>query len=899
VSLLDDLRRLFADAEVSLVGARDERNEAERALEAGDWFKARSAARRILDRAPRSPIGFALLADACEGAGLDAELEEALATLARMAGASPQVWLRLGHVRKRVGASTREIREAYTRAVAWDDDADLERRAAARAARIGLADLELAEGSPARAEGWLAPIDDEGSDLVRRRLACAIARGARDEVTRLAVGFAPEVSDAEGQRLLGTAKLMLGDPSTAVRALARATMLDDPLAPAALRDAIARSRGLDEGALKAAEAVADARGLLAEPLWRAAFSAARGDASTAASALRDALASGAHLQGPADRAAARALAVAARDLRLLHAVSEQGEPAGGMDAALASAATAAEDSDSAAIERGLDALLHGGTERGDPAREGWAADLSRRLLARLLPDDGTAAWDRITERIAAHARALGDFDALRRLEHLAAERARGVRIAIVGEFNAGKSTFVNALLGMDVAPTGILPTTAVAHTLRYGPDPIARARLRGGGARTVPPERLKALLAELGKDAVAEVEVEVPFPYLQRVELVDTPGFNAPDPEHTKTAMATLIEGAGVDVAIWLFDVGQPLKTSERRILEAIVSRGIPMQALLNKSDRLSAEDLAHVMRTFEEDARSIGLQSWRPPLAFSARRAVEGRIQGDEAALAQSGFGPVRALLEDELPSHAAELKERGLRRRAHDIAVLLAESASRARNESVVKSSARSAEDARWVAQAILLERAAALDVGGLERTSRDESADLARRAVRDELRTAIDAFRRERDELLAKDDPTMLGYLDRRLAEHLEPAVARAMAAALSRTAPDPASSQTLDDLWLDAAALARGFAAAGADTVESLPTSTEGVRAGKRRRPDVEGGLVRALLGILAARLRAKAVRPGHEPDPVSARARELGALVVLLAPPPIAGAQHIQNAEQGA
>jgi len=888
VSLLDDLRRLFADAEVSLVGAGDERNEAERALEAGDWFRARSAARRILDRAPRSPIGFALLADACEGAGLDAELEEALATLARMAGASPQVWLRLGHVRKRVGASPREIREAFTRAVTWDDDTDPERRATARAARIALADVELAEGSPARAEGWLAPIDDQLSDVTRRRLACSIARGARDEVSRFLVGFAPEVSDGEGQRLLGTAKLMLGDPSSAVRALARATLLDDPLAPSALRDAIARSSGLDEGALRAAETVAESRDLLRDPLWRAAFSAARGDAAAAASALRDALAAGAQLQGPADRAAARALAIAARDARLLQDIGET-------DGALALAAKALEAKDASEIERGLDALLEGGTERGDPSREAWASELSRGLLGRLLPNDGTADWDRMTQRLAAHARALGDFDALRRLEHLAAERARGVRIAIVGEFNAGKSTFVNALLGMDVAPTGILPTTAVAHTLRYGPDSIARARLRGGGARTVPPERLKALLAELGNDAVAEVEVEVPFPYLQRVELVDTPGFNAPDPEHTKIAMATLIEGAGVDVAIWLFDVGQPLKTSERRILEAIVSRGIALQALLNKSDRLSESDLAIVMKTFEEDARSIGLPSWRPPLAFSARRAVEGRIKGDEAALASSGFGPVRALLEDELPAHSAELKERGLRRRAHDIAVLLADAASRARQERVAKNAARNLEDARFVAQAVLLERAAALDLGGVERSARDESADAARRAVRDELRSAFDAFRRERDELLAKDDPTMAGYLDRRLAEHLEPAVGRAMAAALTRTTQDAATPQTLDDLWLDAAALARGFAAAGADTVEALPGSSDAVRTKKGRRPDVEGGLVRALLGILSARLRAKAIRPANEPDAVSARARELASLVALLAPPPIAGAQQEQGA----
>ncbi len=154
MSLLAQLRRLFADAEVSLVGAREDRELAERALAEQDWFRARAAALRMLDRAPRSPIALALLADACEGAGLDAELEQTLSALARIAGASPDVWLRLGRARQRVAAPTREIREALVRALAWDDAEDHDARMAARRARLSLADLELPKGAlPARRAG--------------------------------------------------------------------------------------------------------------------------------------------------------------------------------------------------------------------------------------------------------------------------------------------------------------------------------------------------------------------------------------------------------------------------------------------------------------------------------------------------------------------------------------------------------------------------------------------------------------------------------------------------------------------------------------------------------------------------------------------------------------------------
>src|SRR5262249_5778610 len=53
-------------------------------------------------------------------------------------------------------------------------------------------------------------------------------------------------------------------------------------------------------------------------------------------------------------------------------------------------------------------------------------------------------------------------------------------LVVLGEFNHGKSTFVNALLGQDVLPTGITPTTASINHVVYAPAPRAHVKLLSG-----------------------------------------------------------------------------------------------------------------------------------------------------------------------------------------------------------------------------------------------------------------------------------------------------------------------------------------------------------------------------------------------------------------------------------
>ena len=63
-------------------------------------------------------------------------------------------------------------------------------------------------------------------------------------------------------------------------------------------------------------------------------------------------------------------------------------------------------------------------------------------------------------------------------------------LVVLGEFNHGKSTFVNALLGQSVLPTGITPTTAILTYVSYGAVPDAAVVLQSGERRAIDPARL-------------------------------------------------------------------------------------------------------------------------------------------------------------------------------------------------------------------------------------------------------------------------------------------------------------------------------------------------------------------------------------------------------------------------
>lgn len=182
-----------------------------------------------------------------------------------------------------------------------------------------------------------------------------------------------------------------------------------------------------------------------------------------------------------------------------------------------------------------------------------------------------------------------------RIPKLESER---FHLVVLGEFNHGKSTFVNALLGSDILPTGITPTTASINHVVHAAAPSARVVLTSGESQPLEAGQIKEWVTVAGNRAseVSFVEVGYPSPLLMNnVVLVDTPGVNDLNEQRAEVTYGYVPRA---DAVVFLLDAGQALKDSEREFLRSRVLEGARdrLVFVLGKMDMLSPDERVAVV---------------------------------------------------------------------------------------------------------------------------------------------------------------------------------------------------------------------------------------------------------------------------------------------------------------
>ena len=210
------------------------------------------------------------------------------------------------------------------------------------------------------------------------------------------------------------------------------------------------------------------------------------------------------------------------------------------------------------------------------------------------------------------------------LERSIAQLDRLFLLVVIGEFNAGKSAFVNALAGARILEEGVTPTTTTLQILQFG------------DAR------------DAWTDASGAAVIAAPVALLRDLNIVDTPGTNAIFREHERLTSEFVPHA---DLVLFVTSADRPFTESERSFLETIRDWGKKIVIVINKIDLLEhANEREQVIRFVAENARQL-LGTAPEIFPVSSRAALRRKLAaaGDETVVA-SAPAPIEGNRFDEL---------------------------------------------------------------------------------------------------------------------------------------------------------------------------------------------------------------------------------------------------------
>lgn len=271
-------------------------------------------------------------------------------------------------------------------------------------------------------------------------------------------------------------------------------------------------------------------------------------------------------------------------------------------------------------------------------------------------------YSRLKDNILNELMAVESYARQREVIHLAAYIKETVErlnqdkfnLVVLGEFKRGKTTFLNALLGVELLPVAVVPLTSIVTVVRYGEDLRTEVVFLNGYKKEIDLTELASYVTEEGNPGNAKkvklVELAYPSPYLKEgVLLIDTPGVGSVYQNNTDETYKFLPK---VDAAIFLLSADQPLSQSECAFLNEIKQYSTKTFFVLNKIDYLNQKDrqeaLDYAKRTLKDKA---GFENANI-IPLSAKMGLEARLASDDQKLTESNLPVFIKILEQFLLS-------------------------------------------------------------------------------------------------------------------------------------------------------------------------------------------------------------------------------------------------------
>ena len=231
---------------------------------------------------------------------------------------------------------------------------------------------------------------------------------------------------------------------------------------------------------------------------------------------------------------------------------------------------------------------------------------------------------RLLHEVAEIVAQIGESTDKQRLQQNAADlQDMFFLVVVVGEFNAGKSSFVNALLGDNLLPMGITPTTDAIELVRWAN---------------------RATKEPVWREPGVVREWRHPNTGGPGVVIVDTPGTGSVFRKHEQIAKGFLSRS---DLVIFLLSAKRALAETERLYLELARDYGKKIVVVINQADLLEKRERKEVQAFVKQQLAE--LLDLRPDIfMISAKQALtDKKTAGGLFSTASDDPGEMNAVRE------------------------------------------------------------------------------------------------------------------------------------------------------------------------------------------------------------------------------------------------------------
>jgi small GTP-binding protein len=226
-------------------------------------------------------------------------------------------------------------------------------------------------------------------------------------------------------------------------------------------------------------------------------------------------------------------------------------------------------------------------------------------------------------------------------------------LVVVGRFNRGKTSLMNAMMSTDRLPMGIVPLTSVITTVGYGSKERAELHYEDRIlAHEIPVDDLAKYVTQEGNPGnvkrIKKAAVQIPAEILRRgFYFVDTPGLGSAITENTRTTESFLPEA---DAFLLVTSYESPLSDEEMRFFRAVSTSAQRICVVLNKHDTVSAEERQAALAFVRQQLSQIFGEACPRIFSISARDGLEARRLKDADRFKESGLPALESDLIDFL---------------------------------------------------------------------------------------------------------------------------------------------------------------------------------------------------------------------------------------------------------